>query len=84
MRLTFSIFISSGRTPSASEARIIKGQIIKGHNKKVVQIKRHHQLECNCRIKAEFPLNGDCWKGDVIYRCTSSTTLQPKNVNLGL
>ena len=37
-------------------------QIIKGHNKKVTQIKRNHQLECNCRIKTECPLNGDCRK----------------------
>ena len=52
-------------------------QIIKGHNKKVSQIKRHHQLECNCRIKTECPLNGDCRKEDVIYKCTVLTTFQP-------
>ena len=37
-------------------------QIIKGHNKKVTQIKWNHQLECNCRIKTKCPLNGDCRK----------------------
>ena len=37
-------------------------QIIKGHNKKVTQIRRHHQLECNCLIKTEFPLNCDLKK----------------------
>ena len=59
-------------------------QIIKGHNKKVTQIKRNHQLECNCRIKTECPLNGDCRKEDVIDKCTELTTFQPKKVYLGL
>ena len=46
-------------------------QIIKGHNKKVTQIKRNHQLECNYRIKTKCPLNGDCRKENVIYKCTA-------------
>ena len=58
-------------------------QIIKGHNKKVTQIKRNHQLDCNCRIKAVCPLNCDCRKKNVTYRCTSLTTFQPKKVYLG-
>ena len=44
-------------------------QIIKGHNKKVTQIKRHHQLECNSHIKTECPLNVDCRKEDVKCEC---------------
>ena len=48
-------------------------QIIKGHNKKVTQIRRHHQLECNCLLNTEFPLNCDCFKEDVMksvsWRC---------------
>ena len=59
-------------------------QIIKGHNKKVTQIKRNHQLDCNCRIKAVCPLNCDCRKKNVTYRCTSLTTFQPKNCILAL
>ena len=59
-------------------------QIIKGHNKKVTQIKLNHQLECNCRIETECPLNGDCRKETVIYKCTALTTFQPKTVYLGL
>ena len=51
---------------------------------KGTQIKRYHQLECNCRIKTEFTLNGDCRKEDVIYKCTALTTFQPKKVYLGL
>ena len=34
-------------------------QIMRGHNKKVTQIKRYQQLECNCNIKTEGPLKGD-------------------------
>ena len=59
-------------------------QIIKGHNKKVTLIKRHHKLECNCRIETECPLNGDCRKEDVIYKCTMLTTFQPQKMYLGL
>ena len=59
-------------------------QIIKGHNKKVTQIKRHHQLECNCRIKSECPFNGDCRKEDVIYKYAALTIFQPKKVYLSL
>ena len=59
-------------------------QILNGHNKKVTQIKLHHQLECNCRIKTECPLNGDCRKENVIYNFTALTTFQPKKVYFGL
>ena len=59
-------------------------KIIKRHNKKVTQIKRSHQLECNCRIRTECPLNGDYRKKDVIYTCTALTTFQPRKVYLGL
>ena len=41
-------------------------------------------MECNCRIKTECPLNRDCRKEDVIYKCTALTTCQPKKVYLGL
>ena len=59
-------------------------QIIKGYNKKVTQIKRHHQLECNCRIKTECLLNGNCRKEDAIYKCRALTTFQTKKVYLDL
>ena len=51
-------------------------QIIKGHNKKVKKIKRHNQLDCNCRTKTECPLNGDCRKEDQIFKCTALTIFQ--------
>ena len=59
-------------------------QIIKGYNKKVTQIKRHHQLKWNCCIKTKCPLNDDCRKEDVIYKCTALATFQPNKVYLHL
>ena len=53
-------------------------QIIKGDNKKVLKTNPLHQLECNCCIKTECPLNGDCCIEDVIYKCTALTTFQFK------
>ena len=43
-------------------------QIIKGHNKKMVQKETQEALVCNCRVKTECPLNGDCRKESVIYK----------------
>ena len=56
----------------------------KEDNKKVTQIKRHHQLEWNCPIKTEYSLNSNCLKEDVICKCTALTTFQHKKVYLGL
>ena len=75
------IFKSNTVKVSYSCTQIIS-QIIKRHNKKVTQIQWHYQLEFNCPIKSECPLNSDCLKEDVIYRCTSLTTLYPKRVYL--
>ena len=77
------IFKSNTVKVSYSCTQIIS-QIIKRHNKKVTQIQWHYQLEFNCPIKSECPLNSDCLKEDVIYRCTSLTTLYPKRVYLGI
>ena len=35
-------------------------QIIKKHNKKIVQKETQENLECSCRVKTDCPLNGDC------------------------
>ena len=58
-------------------------QIIKGHNKKIVQKETQETLECNCRVKTDCLLNGDCRKESVIYKCTA-TTCNSKKVYLGL
>ena len=56
---------------------------IKGHNKKIVQKETQETLECNCRVKTDCPLNGDCNKENVIYKCTATTCIS-KKVYLGL
>ena len=58
-------------------------QIIKGHNKKIVQKEIQETLECNRRVKTHCPLNGDCRKKNVIYKC-SETTCNSKKVYLEL
>ena len=58
-------------------------QIIKGHNKKIIQKENEETLDCNCRVKTDCPLNGGCRKESVIYKCTA-TTCDSKKVYLGL
>ena len=58
-------------------------QIIKSHNKKIVQKEIQETLECNLRVKTDCPLNGDCRKESVIHKCTA-TTCNSKKVYLGL
>ena len=58
-------------------------QIIKGYNKKIIQKETLETLDCNCRVKTDCPLNGDCRKESAIYKCTA-TTCDSKKVYLGL
>ena len=41
-------------------------QIIKGHNKKIVQKETQETLDRNCRVKTDYTLNGDYRKESVI------------------
>ena len=58
-------------------------QIIKGHNKKIIQKQTQETLNCNCRVKTDCPLNGGCRKESVITKCPA-TTCDSKKVYLGL
>ena len=58
-------------------------QIIKEHNKKIVQKETQETLECNSRVETDCLLSGDCRKESVIYECTT-TTCNSKKVYLGL
>ena len=58
-------------------------QIINGHNKKIAQKETQETLECNCRVQTDYPLNSDCRKESMIYKCTA-TTCNSKKVYLGL
>ena len=37
---------------------------------------------CNCRVKTEYPLNGQCWVTNIIYKCTALSPDKPNNVYL--
>ena len=58
-------------------------QIIKGRNKKIVKKETQDTLECNCKVETDCPLNVDCRKESVIYKCTAATCNLEK-VCLGL
>ena len=55
-------------------------QIIKGHNKKIVQKVTQETLECNCIVKTDCTLNGDSRKESVIYKCTGTTCNSKKYI----
>ena len=57
--------------------------IIKGHNKKIVQKETRETLESNYRVKTDCPVNGDCRKESVVYKCTA-TTCNSRKVYIGL
>ena len=42
----------------------------KSHNKKVINKDVKELKSCNCRVKSECPLNGQCQVTDIIYKCT--------------
>ena len=45
-------------------------RIIKSHNKIVISKGVRELKSCNCRVKSECPLNGQCQVTDIIYKCT--------------
>ena len=57
--------------------------IIKGHNNKLTNTKLQQQLASNCRVKSDCPLNGVCRKESIVYKCTTCTIRQLKEVYLG-
>ena len=46
------------------------GQVISGHNKGILKQTQPQQGLCNCRNKAECPVQNQCLKEDVIYQAT--------------
>ena len=57
--------------------------MIKSHNKKIINEDVKELKSCNCRVKSECPLNGQCQVTDVIYKCTVSSPDKPNKVYLG-
>ena len=57
--------------------------MIKSHNKKVINKDVKESKSCNCRVKSECPLNGQCQVTDMIYKCTVLSPDKPNKVYLG-
>ena len=58
------------------------GNIIKSHNKKLINSSNHHVQPCNCRKKEGCPLGGKCRTENIIYICIVSTSGHPDKVYL--
>ena len=59
-------------------------QIISSHNKNIVSTNKESKADCNCRIKTNCPLNGNCKQESVLYKCTVTTISEPTKVYLGV
>ena len=57
--------------------------MIKSHNKKVINKDVKESKLCNCRVKSECPLNGQCQATDIIYQCTVLSPDKPNKLYLG-
>ena len=59
-------------------------KIVKSHNKRLSPTTKATNLPCNCRVKKDCPLNGDCRKSSVVYKCEVTVPNLPKKVYIGL
>ena len=57
--------------------------MIKSHNKKAINKDIKELKSCNCRVKSECPLNGQCQVSDIIHKCTVLSPDKPNKVYLG-
>ena len=58
-------------------------QKIKGPDKKIVQKETQEALDCNCRVKTDCLLDGNCRKKRVIYKCIATTCDSKKGLTKG-
>ena len=56
--------------------------MIKSHNKKVIKDVKELK-SCNCRVKSECPLNGQCQVTEIIHKCTVLSPDKPNKLYLG-
>ena len=57
--------------------------MIKSHNKKVINKDVKESKSCNCRVKSECPLTGQCQVTDIISKCTALSPDKPNKMHLG-
>ena len=58
-------------------------RMIKSHNKKMINKDVKESKSCNCIVKSECPLSGQCQVIDIIYKCTALSPGKPNKVYLG-
>ena len=59
-------------------------KIIKSHNTKITTNKQLEPANCNCRVKENCPIEGNCRQKSVIYKCTVTAPNEPQQVYIGL
>ena len=57
---------------------------ISSHNKKLLNNPTRNIKPCNCRKKDECPLNVQYLAQDIVYRCATSTSMNPEKTYLGM
>ena len=89
----FHKYINSNNTKISYSCTPNMGMIIAGHNKKLLN-KYYEELNrnknptiveaCDCNVKADCPLNGLCFKKDVLYKAKCSADGEPTREYLGI
>ena len=59
------------------------GNIIRSHNKKLINSSNHHEQPCDCRKTEDYPLEGKSRTENIIYKCIASRSGHPDKVYLG-
>ena len=59
------------------------GRIIKSHNHKLLNPADENPFPCNCKNKAECPLEGKCKAQSIVYKCVVSAANHQDKVYLG-
>ena len=57
--------------------------MIKSHNKKLINSSNHHEQPCSSRKREDCPLVGKCRTENITYKCIASTFGHPDKVYLG-
>ena len=57
---------------------------ISSHNKKLLNNPTRNIKPCNCRKKDKCPLNVQYLAQDTVYRCATSTSMNPEKTYLGM
>ena len=59
------------------------GNIIKSHNKELINSSNHHAQPCNGRKREDCPFEEECRTENIFYKCIVSTSGHPDKVYLG-